>query len=90
MGCIENLVVIRWSVLEIQLTWLTVHQTWTLVYVGIKKEPRILSANLQSDESFESDGKLETMIALASMTYIVDLDAYELYQGDENVLNNFY
>ena len=32
---------------------------------------------------------LETIIALASMTYIIDLDAYELHPGDEKVFNNF-
>ena len=32
---------------------------------------------------------LETIIALASMTYIIDLDAYELHPGDEKVLINF-
>jgi hypothetical protein len=29
------------------------------------------------------------MIALASMTYIINLDAYELHVGDEKVFNNF-
>ena len=32
---------------------------------------------------------LETSIALASMTYIVDLDAHELHPGVENVFNIF-
>jgi hypothetical protein len=32
---------------------------------------------------------LETIIALASMTYIVDLDAYELHSRDRKVFNNF-
>jgi hypothetical protein len=32
---------------------------------------------------------LETIVALASMTYIVDLDAYELHQGDEKIFNYF-
>ena len=32
---------------------------------------------------------LETIIALASMTYVVDLDAYELHRGDEKVFNDF-
>ena len=32
---------------------------------------------------------LQTIIALASMIYIVDLDAYELKQRDEKVFNNF-
>jgi hypothetical protein len=31
---------------------------------------------------------LEMIIALASMTYIVDLD-YELHPGDDKVFNNF-
>ena len=32
---------------------------------------------------------LETMIELASMTYIADIDAYELHPGDEKTFNNF-
>ena len=32
---------------------------------------------------------LETVIALASMTYIIELNAYELNLGDEKVFNNF-
>jgi hypothetical protein len=32
---------------------------------------------------------LETIIALAFMTYIVDLFAYELHPGDEKVFNDF-
>ena len=32
---------------------------------------------------------LETVIALASMTYIIELNAYELHRGDEKVFNNF-
>ena len=31
----------------------------------------------------------ETMIALASMTCVVDLDAYGLHLGDKQVFNNF-
>ena len=32
---------------------------------------------------------LETIVALAFMTYIGDLDAYELHPGDEKAFNNF-
>ena len=32
---------------------------------------------------------LETIIALASMTYVIDLDAYELHLGDEQVFIDF-
>ena len=32
---------------------------------------------------------LETIIAIAFMTYIVDLFAYELHTGDEKVFNDF-
>ena len=32
---------------------------------------------------------LETIIALAFMTYIIDLDAYELHLGDEKIFNDF-
>jgi hypothetical protein len=31
----------------------------------------------------------ETIIALAFMIYIIELDAYELHLGDEKVFNNF-
>ena len=31
-----------------------------------------------------------TIITLASMTYIVDLDTYVLHMGDEKVFNNPY
>ena len=32
---------------------------------------------------------LETIIALAFMRYIVELDAYELHPGDEKVFDDF-
>ena len=32
---------------------------------------------------------LETIIALASMTYIIDLDGYELHPRDENFFDNY-
>ena len=32
---------------------------------------------------------LETIIALASMTYIMNLDAYALHLEDEKVVNDF-
>ena len=32
---------------------------------------------------------LETIIALAFMTNIADMDAYELHPGDEKIFNNF-
>ena len=32
---------------------------------------------------------LETIIVIAFVTYIVDLDAYKLHQGDEKVFSNF-
>ena len=32
---------------------------------------------------------LETIIALVSMTYIVDLGAYELHLGNEKVFHDF-
>ena len=31
----------------------------------------------------------EATIALAFMTYIIDLDGYELHPGDEKVFNDF-
>ena len=33
--------------------------------------------------------ELETIIALATMTYIAELDAYELHLGDEKNFNDF-
>ena len=32
---------------------------------------------------------LETIIAIDSMTYITNLDAYELHLEDEIIINNF-
>ena len=32
---------------------------------------------------------LKRITALASMTYIVDFNAYELHWGDEKIFNNF-
>jgi hypothetical protein len=53
--------------------------------VGIKKEPTIRSYDLTDHLIVE----LETIIALACVTCIVDLDAYELQLGDEIVFNDF-
>ena len=43
--------------------------------------------NLLSYGSF--DGIFRNNNCTSFMTYIVDLDAYELYVGDENVFNDF-
>ena len=43
--------------------------------------------NLQSYGSF--DDRLKTIIAFAYMTYIIDLDAYELHLRNEKVFNDF-
>ena len=43
------------------------NQTWSLVFVGIM------------DHLIK---KLKTIIALAYVTYIINLDAYELHLGD--------
>ena len=43
--------------------------------------------DLQSYTSF--DGISKEMIALAFMTYIVDLGAYDLHPRDEKISNNF-
>ena len=32
---------------------------------------------------------LETIVALASMTYIINLDTHELHLGDDEVFNDF-
>ena len=34
-------------------------------------------------------GDLENIIGIASMIYTLDLDAYELHLGNEEVFNNF-
>ena len=51
-------------------------QPHRLIYVGVKKEPIIsdLTNHLMGNSR-------ETTIALASMTYIVDLDAFKLHTG---------
>ena len=56
------------------------------MYVGIKKGPTTSGLNDLTDHLMV---ELEIIIALASMTCIVDLDAYGLHQGDEQVFNNF-
>jgi hypothetical protein len=33
--------------------------------------------------------ELDTVIALANLTYDAEIDTYELYPNDENVFNNF-
>ena len=55
------------------------------MYVGIKRNQ--LYVDLQAYGHWMVE--LETIIALASMTYIVDLHAYELHPGDENFVNKF-
>ena len=73
------------NILEID-GWI-VHQTWRLVYVGIKKE----STNKWTyDVMNHLMIYLETIIASTFMTYIVDLDAYELRMGDEIFFRRLY
>jgi hypothetical protein len=55
-----------------------------LAYVGIKKEP---TNKGNYDPTYHLMVDLETIIALASMTYIEDLDAYELHPRDEKIFN---
>ena len=79
--CVENLVIVALSI-GIQFHWWIVHQTWKLAYVGIKKE---LSNKWTYDYINHLMKNLGTLIALASMTYIigvVDLNAYELHLWD--------
>ena len=57
-----------------------------MVYVGIKKEPTISGLY---DFTVHLMVGLEMIIALAFMTYITVLDAYESHPGDEKVLNDF-
>ena len=56
-----------------------------MVYVGIKKGTNNKCTYDLIDHLMVD---LETIIALASMTYIVDLDASELHPGDEKVFND--
>ena len=70
--------------LGIQSTRWTVHQTWRLVYVGIKKGTNKWIYDLTDHLMVD----LETTIALASMTYIIDSDVNELHPGDEKVFND--
>ena len=73
--CIQNLVDVGWSI-GIQLAWWTIHQTWRLAYVGIKKEPTISELTILQIHLMIH---LETKTPIASKTSIVDLDAYELH-----------
>ena len=50
----------------------TVHQPWILVHVGIKKEQKKGTYDLTDHLMVD----LETIIALACMTYIVHLTSY--------------
>ena len=44
--------------------------------------------DLRSYESFDG-GVHKTIMALTSMTYIINLDAYELLPEDGKIFNNF-
>ena len=58
-------------------------------------------SNMKIDLSKETNNKLtydltdhfmvdiDTIIAIPFVTYIIDLDAYELHRGDEEIFNNF-
>ena len=50
--CVENLVIVGWSI-GIQLTRCTIHQTWRLVDVGIKKGQQ--QVDLRSYSSFNEN-----------------------------------
>ena len=81
------MITVGWSI-GMQLTWWNVHQTWTLAYAGIKKTDNKGTYNLTNHLMKNFIWFFETIITLASMTYIVGLsDAYELYLGDDNVFN---
>jgi hypothetical protein len=60
-----------------------------LVYVGIKKQPTISRLTILSSYGLFDGSFSKKIIALASMTYIIDLNAYELHPGDEKVLDDF-
>ena len=60
----------------------TIHQTWRLFHVDIKKEPVIRGFIISWINLMLN---LETIMALTFMAYIVGLDAYELHAGDEKV-----
>jgi hypothetical protein len=76
ISCVENLVIIGWS----------------LVYAGIKKANNKWTYDpidhLIKKTSYDHL-ILETIFALAPMIYVVNLDAYELHLRDENVFNNY-
>ena len=86
VGCVENLVVVGWNV-GMQMIRYTAHQICRLPYFGIKKEPltsvhTILLIYLMVD--------LRTIIALACMTYIANLDAYKYHWGDKKSFQQLY
>ena len=55
--------------------------------VGIKKKPTISGLTIFQNYHLMVD--LETIIALASMQYNVDLGACELHMGDKKIFNDF-
>ena len=88
---VENLIIVGWNI-GVQLNCWTVHQTWRCAYVGIKKANNKWTYNLTNylmKNFLWSYWYFETIIILASMTYIVDLDAYKLHPRDEKVFNHF-
>jgi hypothetical protein len=79
----RRLAIVGWS---IGMTSWTVHQTCRLAYVGYKKGNNNKWTYDHADHLMVD---LETIIALAFMTYIANLDAYECHPGDKNFLNDF-
>ena len=82
IGCIENVVIVGWSI-GIQLTWWTVDQTWRLVY------QKGTNNKWTYDPTYDLMVKLETIIASASLAYIVDTNAYKSHLGDKKIFNDF-
>ena len=85
--CVENLVFVGRPI-GIQSPWWTVHRTWRLAYVDIKKANNKCTYDLITHvlkNFLWSYWSFETRVAL---TYTIDFDSYELHLGDEKVLND--
>ena len=82
---VENSIIVGWHI-EIQLIGWIFHQTWRLVYVGQKK---VTNDKWTYDLTDHLMVDLETIIVLASTTYIIDLDDNKLDAEGEKTFNNF-
>ena len=80
---VENLVIYGWSI-EIPLICRPSNME-----IGLCWSKKGNNYNWTYDLTDHLMVVLETIIALAFMTYIVNLDGYELHMGDEKLLNTF-